>query len=70
MESAPMESSATAAPNAVKGSATARNMAGFAYYNFCRVHGTLRRTPAMASGITNHAFTFVSCLRKKALQGK
>ena len=25
----------------------------FAYYNFCRVHGTLRITPAMAAGITS-----------------
>lgn len=24
----------------------------FAYYNFCRVHQTLRVTPAMAAGIT------------------
>jgi IS1 family transposase len=26
----------------------------FAYYNFCRVHQSLRMTPAMASGITDH----------------
>ena len=26
----------------------------FAYYNFCRIHKTLRCTPAMASGITGH----------------
>ena len=25
----------------------------FAYYNFCRVHRTLRVTPAMAAGISN-----------------
>jgi hypothetical protein len=25
-----------------------------AYYNFCRIHGTLRVTPAMAAGITDH----------------
>ena len=24
----------------------------FAYYNFCRIHKTLRCTPAMAAGIT------------------
>jgi hypothetical protein len=24
----------------------------FAYYNFCRIHGSLRITPAMAAGIT------------------
>ena len=26
----------------------------FAYYNFCRIHKTLRCTPAMAAGITGH----------------
>ena len=26
----------------------------FAYYNFCRVHQTLRVTPAMESKITDH----------------
>ena len=26
----------------------------FAYYNFCKVHGTIKRTPAMAAGMTNH----------------
>jgi len=26
----------------------------FAFYNFCRVHKTLRCTPAMEAGITNH----------------
>jgi hypothetical protein len=25
----------------------------FGWYNFCRVHSTLRVTPAMAAGITN-----------------
>lgn len=28
----------------------------FAYYNFCKVHGTIRKTPAMASGLTDHAW--------------
>src|SRR4029077_4701452 len=27
-----------------------------AYYNFCRIHKTLLVTPAMESGITNHAW--------------
>lgn len=26
----------------------------FMYYNFCRIHRTLRVTPAMEAGITNH----------------
>ena len=29
----------------------------FMYYNFCRVHQTLRVTPAMESGISNHAWS-------------
>lgn len=26
----------------------------FAYYNFCRIHKSLRVTPAMEGGITDH----------------
>lgn len=29
----------------------------FAYYNFCRVHKTLRVTPAMEAGLTDHVWT-------------
>jgi IS1 family transposase len=29
----------------------------FAYYNFCRVHASLRVTPAMEAGITEHIWT-------------
>ena len=29
----------------------------FAYYNFCRVHSTIRVTPAMESGLTDHVWT-------------
>ena len=29
----------------------------FAHYNFCRVHGSLRVTPAMEAGITDHIWT-------------
>lgn len=28
----------------------------FVYYNFCRIHQTLRVTPAMAAGVTDHAW--------------
>jgi hypothetical protein len=28
-----------------------------AYYNFCRVHQTLRVTPAMESGIADHVWS-------------
>jgi len=34
----------------------------FAYYNFCRVHKTLRVTPAMESGITNHVWSIAELL--------
>jgi hypothetical protein len=29
----------------------------FAWYNFCRVHATLRVTPAMAAGIADNIFS-------------
>jgi transposase-like protein/IS1 family transposase len=29
----------------------------FAYYNFCRVHSSLRVTPAMQAGLTDHVWT-------------
>jgi IS1 family transposase len=28
----------------------------YAYYNFCRIHQTLRITPAMAAGVSNHVW--------------
>ena len=28
----------------------------FMHYNFCRIHQTLRITPAMAAGITDHVW--------------
>ena len=28
----------------------------FCYYNFCRIHQTLRVTPAMAAGVTDHVW--------------
>ena len=34
----------------------------FAYYNFCRVHKTLRVTPAMEAGITDHIWTLKELL--------
>ena len=38
-----------------------RNLAAAAalhitHYNFCRVHGTLRITPAIAAGLTDHVW--------------
>ncbi len=34
----------------------------FAYYNFCRVHKSLRVTPAMQPGITDHIWTIAELL--------
>ncbi len=34
----------------------------FAYYNWCRVHTSLRVTPAMESGLTNHVWTLTELL--------
>lgn len=34
----------------------------FAYYNFCRVHKTLRVTPAMEAGIENHIWTIAELI--------
>jgi len=34
----------------------------FAYYNFCRVHSSLRVTPAMEAGITDHIWTLAELL--------
>ena len=28
----------------------------FVHYNFCRIHGALRITPAMAAGLTDHVW--------------
>lgn len=34
----------------------------FAHYNFCRVHGSLRITPAMAAGITDHVWSLAELI--------
>jgi hypothetical protein len=34
----------------------------FAYYNFCRVYQTLRETPAMEAGITDHVWTIAELI--------
>jgi transposase-like protein/IS1 family transposase len=36
----------------------------FAYYNFVRIHSTLRVTPAMESGLTDHVWTLKELLDK------
>lgn len=35
----------------------------FAYYNFCRLHTTLRVTPAMEAGITEHLWTLAELVQ-------
>jgi IS1 family transposase len=34
----------------------------FAYYNFCRVHSTLRVTPAMEAGLTDHVWSIAELM--------
>ena len=34
----------------------------FAWYNFCRKHSTLKTTPAVASGLTDHVWTLEELL--------
>ena len=34
----------------------------FAFYNFCRVHGSLRVTPAMEAGLTDHVWSIAELL--------
>jgi len=40
----------------------------FLYYNFCRVHQTLRVTPAMEAGIANRVWTIEEMV--KLLDGR
>ncbi|HEV3258567.1 MAG TPA: IS1 family transposase [Gemmataceae bacterium] len=39
----------------------------FAYYNFCRVHSSLKRTPAMAAGLEAHPWTLRELVKRSAL---
>jgi len=34
----------------------------FAYYNFCRVHSSIRATPAMVAGLTASKWTLADLL--------
>ncbi len=38
----------------------------FTYYNFCRVHTTLKTTPAVAAGLTDHVWSVAELLRTVA----
>jgi hypothetical protein len=39
----------------------------YMHYNFCRIHKTLRVTPAMEAGITDHVWTVEEMLDKIGL---
>ena len=39
----------------------------FAVYNFCKVHGTIKTTPAVAAGITDHVWTVRELIEKTAV---
>jgi hypothetical protein len=36
----------------------------FAYYNFCKTHGALKMTPAMAAGIENTFWTVADLVKR------
>ena len=38
----------------------------FAYYNFCRVHRSLRVTPAMEAGLTDRIWTIAELVKSEA----
>jgi len=35
----------------------------FAYYNFCRIHGSSRVTPAMETGVSDHVWMLSELLQ-------
>lgn len=37
----------------------------FMYYNFCRIHQTLRVTPAMEAGVTDHVWNISEINEKR-----
>ena len=40
----------------------------FAWYNFVRIHGSLKVTPAMEAGLTDHIWDISELLSSKALR--
>lgn len=38
----------------------------FAFYNFCRVHSTIKTTPAVAAGLADHTWSMAELLEKAA----
>ena len=41
----------------------------FLYYDFCRVHATLKTTPAVAAGLTDHPWSVEDLLDQLATLG-
>jgi transposase-like protein/IS1 family transposase len=41
----------------------------FAYYNFCRVHSTIKTTPAAEAGLTDHVWSVQELLEKASQNG-
>jgi putative component of membrane protein insertase Oxa1/YidC/SpoIIIJ protein YidD len=37
-----------------------------AWYNFCRTHQTIKKTPAMAAGLTDHVWTIKELIERAA----
>ena len=46
----------------------AATMLYVAHYNFCRRHGALGRTPAMAAGLTSHRWPLSELLRAAGVE--
>ena len=40
----------------------------FAYYNFCRVHSTIKTTPAVKAGLTDHVWSVKELLEAVAAE--
>ena len=40
----------------------------FAYYNFCRVHSTIKTTPAVAARLADHSWSVNELLEEMAVQ--
>lgn len=38
----------------------------FAYYDFCRIHGTIKTTPAVAAGLADHSWSVKELLEAMA----
>jgi hypothetical protein len=39
----------------------------FGYYNFCRVHQTLKQTPCMAAGVTDRIWSIADLIAQQSL---